>query len=366
MRIRIKENHYGIRLDDGHNSKIFRNEINNGAFYGLYILDSDNVKIVNNTVKYKEDTAILLVRSDYNELINNTASFNGLNEGDHGVIIASSSYVLVLNNTSSFNTGSVLYLNGGVDITDYNKILNNKIHNNGLYGVVIGSSNFNNISENILKGDSGGSKTAELYINGNNNSIFANYFINSQSTLAKDEGNNNKWNNSDIGNYWSSYTGEDTDDDGIGDTPYLIPGVIFGPPSYDQRPIWWDSPEIFVYSPNVNDTFESSPTFNISVSRGIINSSWYTLNNGITNITFTGLNGVIDKEEWKEKGVGSVFISFYVNDSKGYISSDIVQVFKYYDIPQISITSLIMNQVYGFNAPDFVITINDSSSNRIP
>ncbi len=349
----IKENSYGIRIDDSHDSKIFRNIINGSEFYGLYVLDSDNVKIVNNAVKYGKSTAIRVVRCDYSELINNTLSFNGLNDNNHGVFIASSNNVSILNNKIDSNTGSGVYISGEYGTTDYNKIINNKIRSNGFNGVYLYLSSHNNISENTLEDDSG----TEFFLEGNNNLIYANNFINSLYTLAVDLGNNNKWNSSSIGNYWSSYTGVDANDDGIGDTSYYI---IIG--SYDFLPIWWDSPQILINSPTENDTFELSPTFNISVSRGNVNSSWYTLNKGIKNITFTGLNGVIDKVEWNKKGVGPVLITFYVNDSKGYLSFKTVQVFKYHDRPQIAIISPTINQVYGFNAPDFVIVINDSSS----
>jgi hypothetical protein len=36
------------------------------------------------------------------------------------------------------------------------------------------------------------------------------------------ESHNNTWNNSLEGNYWSNYKGKDENQDGIGDTPYLI------------------------------------------------------------------------------------------------------------------------------------------------
>ncbi len=50
------------------------------------------------------------------------------------------------------------------------------------------------------------------------NNLF-NYTLN-----AEDDGVNNSWDDGIVGNYWSNYTGEDANLDGIGDTPYNISG----------------------------------------------------------------------------------------------------------------------------------------------
>ena len=367
----IKDSPYGIWIDGSHNSKIIRNLINEGRSggYGLAVIDSDNVIIINNSVVYGNYDGLYIVRSNYNEIVGNIVSYT------YGVIIASSSYVKFLNNTSTFNLNSGLDLNGGdhnkifknnvhnnddsgfVIQSSFSNISDNKIHNNGVYGLYIQSS-FNNITKNILRDDAGGPYGGEIIVSGNNNSIFENYFINPlfSYALGRDRGNDNKWNSSSIGNYWSSYTGVDADDDGIGDTPYS-----FYAENYDFLPIWWDSPQILINSPTENDVFELSPTFNISISRGQVNNSWYTIDNGITNVTFQGLSGIIDNDEWNAKSAEPIILTFYVNDSKGYIGSGTVQFNKSYDTPQITINSPTLNEVFGSNSPAFSITVNDLS-----
>ncbi len=369
----MKENLYGIKITDSQDSKIFRNVIDDSGWggIGMYVIDSDNVKIVNNTITYGGQYAFDLVRCDYSEIVGNVVSYND----DNAVSIASSSYVIFLNNTISFNTGTGLYLNGGdyakvlnntirnnggtgvrLSSSDYDNITNNNVHNNGLYGISMGSSSFNNVSNNIFRDDAGGPYGSEIYITGTNNLIYANHFIYASIYPGRDSGGFNNWNSSSIGNYWSSYTGVDANDDGIGDTPFNVHSDDF-----DFLPIWWDSPQILINSPNVNDTVESSPSFSISVSRGQINSSWYTLDNGITNITFTGLSGIIDKYEWNARGAGQILLTFYVNDSMGYFGSETVPLIKSYDVPQITISSPTLNEVIGFNSPDFLVSFNDLS-----
>lgn len=54
------------------------------------------------------------------------------------------------------------------------------------------------------------------------NLIFGNAFFGNQ-TQATDDGAGNGWDDGQRGNYWSDYTGQDADGDGIGDTPREVP-----------------------------------------------------------------------------------------------------------------------------------------------
>jgi len=174
---------------------------------------------------------------------------------------------------------------------------------------------------------------------------------------AADNGTNNQWDNGTIGNYWADYIGVDTNDDGIGDTPYNIQGSAG---SQDNYPIWWDRLVISIGSPSTNDICDNGPSFYFSIHEGIANTMWYTLDEGLTNITFTGSIGSIDQTEWNKRVDGPVIIKFFANDSKGFLSFTEVTVLKE-SIPQITINTPTFSEMFGFNAPEFNITVNDLS-----
>lgn len=116
----------------------------------------------------------------------------------------------------------------GLDIycSKYNQVTGCNIHNNqygcvieGLYDLftVYAEQNYimgNNISENQIGLDL---EQYALYNNIHHN----NFLLNSQYN-AKDNGDNNQWDNGSIGNYWDDYDGSDNNGDGIGDTPYYV------------------------------------------------------------------------------------------------------------------------------------------------
>ncbi|MBU0496816.1 MAG: hypothetical protein KKG04_02545, partial [Candidatus Thermoplasmatota archaeon] len=70
------------------------------------------------------------------------------------------------------------------------------------------------------------------------NRIYHNNLIENKLYNGFDSQYNNSWDYGypTGGNYWSDYTGVDEDGDGIGDTPYYIPGA-YGIISQDNYPL---------------------------------------------------------------------------------------------------------------------------------
>ena len=88
-------------------------------------------------------------------------------------------------------------------------------------------------------------------------------------------------------------------------------------------------PEITINSPSENEFFGSNaPDYNISII-GFYDTLWYTLDNGATNITASGLTGTIDQTEWDKLTDGIVTITFYTNNSGGLIGNAEVMVVKH-------------------------------------
>jgi len=117
-------------------------------------------------------------------------------------------------------------------------------------------------------------------------------------------------------------------------------------------------PVISINNPNLDEIFgKEPPIFDINVEESNIESMWYTIDNGLTNITFYEFNGTIDKSEWKKIGNDTIAIRFYVLDKAGNLGIAEVSVIKEISDPFIIIHNPKLNEVFGFDAPNFNISV---------
>jgi parallel beta-helix repeat protein len=116
----------------------------------------------------------------------------------------------------------------GIHIASYsnnNEITGNSIRNNTEAGIYIFANSNNNVitSNTIWKNDQYG-----VYIMQSTGNIFSlndfNRLKNNPSSKNAQDTAVNSWNHNNQGNYWDDYNAYDTDSNGIGDTPYNIPG----------------------------------------------------------------------------------------------------------------------------------------------
>ncbi len=117
------------------------------------------------------------------------------------------------------------------------------------------------------------------------------------------------------------------------------------------------APIITVITPGNDDIFGiNSPNFRIYKSGPGIQATWYTLDNGLTNNTFTGLTGKINQLLWDDFEYETITIRFYINNSLGKIGYDEVILRKDPDAPIILI-NLPLNQTAFASAPFINLTI---------
>jgi uncharacterized delta-60 repeat protein len=88
-------------------------------------------------------------------------------------------------------------------------------------------------------------------------------------------------------------------------------------------------PLLSILDPTENDFCGvTGPDFELSISEDNIGSSWYTLDDGLINISFSGLTGSIDQTEWENKGNGSISIKFFIRDLAGFEDSSVINLWK--------------------------------------
>ena len=346
---------YGISLWNSNNNTISENTANNNTVFGIRLrYYCNNNTISRNTANNNKDSGISLWNSNNNTISGNTANNNTV----FGIRLRYyCNNNTISRNTANNNKDSGIFLR---EICDDNFILENTVNGNNLEGIYLrfGSNNNeiwgNTVSDNNRYG-------IALVESSNNNLVFYNYIFN--NSLSGFDRSNNVWDNGTIGNYWSDYDGVDANDNGIGDTPYLIEGTSG---SRDNYPIWDDGPHVIkINSPNPGDIFETiSPDFNVSINFPILDASWYTLDNGLTNYTFIGSSGTINQAVWDACENGNVTIRFFVNNTAGNFGSTEIIIIKDTIAPKITISFPIMNSVFGEFSPAYDISIEEANLNK--
>jgi len=193
------------------NATINGNYITNNE-YGIFL--ASNNTITGNTFANNNEGIGLHLASNYNFI-----SGNNITKNNQGIGLWLSEGNIFLENEITANVVNGIL----VAASSNNTIIGNNITKNA-YGIWINQfSVYNNVTgNNITRSEIG------IMIEGSlNNTIYNNNLDNQKQvdindTLADEVISINIWDNGKDGNYWSDYTGTDSDGDGKGDTPYVI------------------------------------------------------------------------------------------------------------------------------------------------
>ncbi len=368
-----KNVNYGIYLEECNNNIILSNNVNENSDYGIHIdLNSCNNTLSGNTITYNE-YGILLGDSSNNNTIsgnfvnynylglyleefsdNNTISSNSVNNNELGIRLFTNccNNTLLGNNVNNNIYDGIILENG----CESNTISENDIRNNGAKGIkIIEASDLNIITENVLYNNSYGIEVNSA----DYNSFYFNFFL-KNGVHATDDGIDNTWNSTTIGNYWDNHTSPDLSPiDGIVDYPYTFISGLAG--TVDYLPIAEDgAPSVTINAPNDAELFGTdAPSYDVTITDDYLDGMWYSLDDGLHNYTFTEFTGTIDQFAWDTMTDGVITLTFYASDTPGNIGYSNINILKDSTSPIIIINSPSPGAEFGVDAPSFIITVTD-------
>lgn len=131
--------------------------------------------------------------------------------------------------------------------------------------------------------------------------------------------------------------------------------------TFDEKIVRKDinQPQIVINTPASNNLYDNiAPIFNVEISDPNLDTSWYSLDGGLTNYIFT-TNSSINQTLWESTPDGQVDIVFYANDTAENLIFDSVTVRKDTHAPVITITSPNSYDLFGNSTISFNVEIFD-------
>ena len=182
----------------------------------IILVSTVNSKVTNNSVE-APDYVIFVHNSSGNTIANNFVLNGGI-----GIFLHSSFQNELIGNSVTEATSGITLEFSKENIIDGNIIFG------GYVGIRLDDSNSNIVRKNVVKNCE--MVALSFWRNTSQNLFYLNSIFNNTKNVEpyREIGpvfQFNIWDNGTIGNYWGDYVGTDDNEDGIGDSPYVIPGV---------------------------------------------------------------------------------------------------------------------------------------------
>jgi nitrous oxidase accessory protein len=178
------------------------------GYYGVDVGSSrQNISIINNNI-FSDSTGILVRKGQDIHIARNNITFSR----DYSIIIEDSIGVQILENSLTDNLNQIEISNSTQMV-----IVNNKMVNNG-NGIAFTNSNNNTLAGNIIASNS----LYGLYLSQSDYNVIVRNSLQSNGRNVYVRNSTDYWDDGFEGNYWSNYTGADADNDGVGDSPFVL------------------------------------------------------------------------------------------------------------------------------------------------
>jgi parallel beta-helix repeat protein len=213
----------GIRLSNSINTTVDENNIIDSIDYGISIDQSEFCNVSHNFVTETVfESGLRLIDSNNCSISYNQIVFNKI-----GMVLTDAANCTISDNLVTNNLILAMKADSlrNCSIVE-NRIMNNEdgIESTGIEGCLITE---NSVMSNNQIGISLSNMTTD-------NILWSNHLGANGESNAKDDNGTNHWDNGSHGNWWYDYSGVDAGGDGLGDTPYLVPGAGLAQDKYPR------------------------------------------------------------------------------------------------------------------------------------